>query len=150
LLEVLLHEIASEAESDVEGVRVNPTERTLQRLRKEGWQVAVVEKWLKQPGMAFGRRIDVWGIGDLLACRPATEDCPAVTALVQVTSASSHAEHRDKILGRITAEMTDKEKKAANERVAAAKTWKACGNIVWLISWRQNKRGRWIPREEQL
>lgn len=128
----------------------SPTRRTLERLRKEGWQVAIVEKYMKQEKMAFGRHFDVWGFGDLLACRPADDRLPAVTALVQVTSGSNHASRRNKMLGRITPDMDEKEIAEAKKIAAAVKTWKACGNVVWLISWTKNKDGRWTAKEEQI
>lgn len=128
---------------------MNPTQRTLNRLRREGWQVAVVEKWLKHPNMQFGRRIDVWNFGDILACRPADDRLPAVTALVQVTSGTHHADHRAKLQGRARSRKK-KDIAEAKSIAAAVRTWKACGNVVWLISWSKSKDGRWTAREEQI
>ncbi len=42
---------------------LSPTERSLQLLRKEGWTVAVVEKW----NAHIKRRQDLFGFADLLA-----------------------------------------------------------------------------------
>jgi hypothetical protein len=45
---------------------VSPTQRTLAHLRKDGWRVQVVEHW-----NAFARRrIDLFGVIDLVAVRP--------------------------------------------------------------------------------
>lgn len=67
---------------------MTPTQRTLQQLRREGWQAAVVEKWIPQAK----RRLDLFGIGDVLAIRDGE------TLLVQATSASNHAARRTKAL----------------------------------------------------
>jgi hypothetical protein len=51
--------------------KTNATQRSLKYLRERGWQCAIVEKWLPARGtMKFGVRQDVWGFGDILACRP--------------------------------------------------------------------------------
>jgi hypothetical protein len=60
---------------------VSPTGRTLNWLRREGFIVAVVEKWNPFAGI----RQDVWGIADVLACHPRDR----LILLVQTTSASN-------------------------------------------------------------
>jgi hypothetical protein len=45
---------------------MTPTARTLQLLRKEGWTVAVVEKWNPHSHI----RQDLWGFADLIAMHP--------------------------------------------------------------------------------
>ena len=51
-------------------MKTNATQRSLKELRDRGYIVHIVEKYIKHPNMAFGKRIDVWGFGDLLACHP--------------------------------------------------------------------------------
>lgn len=65
----------------------SPTQRSLQRLRKAGWLVAIVEHW-----NAFTkRRNDLFGFGDLLAVRKDT------VILVQTTSDANVAHRVAKI-----------------------------------------------------
>lgn len=59
----------------------SPTQRSLEMLRREGWKVAIVEKW----NPAVKRRQDLWGFVDILAIR-GTE-----TLAVQTTSDSNVA-----------------------------------------------------------
>jgi len=119
-----------------------PTQRSLAHLRKDGWLVCIVEKFLPaREGMPFPRRIDAFGFGDLLACRvlPACEfRGPAgQIALVQTTDHSSFSKHKDKLL--------------ALPEVAQ---WKAAGGIVLLHGWgKRGPRGKrkvWTVREEAL
>lgn len=148
-------------------MRTRSIQLSLKHLRKAGWQVAIVEKWLKAPGMKFGKRIDVWGFGDLLACLPACrkeqgfaekgntclqtpgtcESCPKwwdkersskpVTALFQTTAMSERQRHLDKI-----------------SNIPEVRIWQASGNLVILHSWRKlkprGKRERWEVKEEIL
>ena len=60
---------------------MSPTARSLSWLRREGFIVAVVEKWNPFAGI----RQDVWGIADVLACHPRDR----LILLVQTTSASN-------------------------------------------------------------
>lgn len=141
-----------------------PAERSLNELRRNGWTVAKTEYYMKHPGMPFGRRVDVWGFGDLLACRPETfRNCnwcfgqgrnnsvvcdrcmgegklkvgESGIALVQCCAGNSHAEHKEKILG-----------------ISEYKIWKAAGGRVFLQSWaKRGARGEvktWQMREEEL
>lgn len=51
--------------------KTNATQRSLKELRENGWIAHVVEKWINIPNApGGGKRIDVWGFGDILACRP--------------------------------------------------------------------------------
>lgn len=116
-----------------------PTQRSLAYLRKNGWTVCIVEKFLPaRGGMPFPRRIDAFGFGDLLACR---KDCfglhPKQIALVQTTDASSFSKHKAKILA-----------------IPEFQKWKAAGGIVLLHGWRKGgargERKTWQLREEVL
>lgn len=119
-----------------------PCQRSLQHLRENGWTVAIVEKWIPPRGkMPFGVRQDVWGFGDLLACRPRKQIGPfyydSAVALVQTTAASGHAAHKAKILA-----------------IPEFHQWKEAGGLVFLHSWgKKGPRGKrkvWTLREEQL
>src|SRR5205814_7171206 len=64
-------------------LKTSPTQRTLKLLRDEGFQVAPVERWKPAPRFnketgktelfPFGVRVDVYGFGDLLACKRSEE-----------------------------------------------------------------------------
>ena len=94
---------------------MSPTQRSLKNLRERGYMVAVVEKY----NAHIKRRIDLWGFGDLLACRLPDEDgISAMPVIVQTTTASNMASRRTKI--------------AESEE---ARFWKACGGAVLLHGW---------------
>ncbi len=102
---------------------MTPTQRSLAMLRKDGWTVAVVEKWVPYPPP--GHRVDVWGFGDLLAVHPATGE----TVLIQTTSGPNLAARRTKI-----------------ESIPEAGLWLECGNTIYLHGWRKTKpRGQTVP-----
>jgi hypothetical protein len=120
------------------------TSRTLKLLRDQGWQCQVVEKYIKFGNMKFGRRIDVFRFGDVLACRepkysPMGDHRAGEIALVQTCSSSGgdFAERRAKIL-------------ALHE----ASIWARSGGIILLIGWaRRGPRGKrklWTPKIETL
>ena len=120
--------------------KTHATQRTLKLLRDEGWSCHVVEKYIKHPNMPFGKRIDAFGIGDILACKP----LPTVDggiALVQCfpgTSGSGFAAHRKKIF-----------------EIPETKIWLRAGGKILLYGWRQKidkgkKRGRWMWRREEI
>jgi hypothetical protein len=67
---------------------MSPTERSLKLLRKEGWRVAVVEKWNPHAKV----RQDLFGFADLIAF-----GAPGIVTLVQVTSYSNMSSRRAKI-----------------------------------------------------
>lgn len=48
---------------------MTPTQRTLRRLREEGYKASVVERWLRYAGQ-FGKRQDLFGIIDVIAITP--------------------------------------------------------------------------------
>ena len=57
----------------------SPTQRSLEKLRADGWRAEVVERWI--PGANI--RKDLWGWVDILALRD------GVTLAVQTTSAAN-------------------------------------------------------------
>jgi hypothetical protein len=129
----------------VDGVAMasKPTQRSLAYLRKNGWTVCIVEKWVPPRGsMKFGVRIDAYGFGDLLACNPCPHGGfhkPAI-ALIQTTDATSFSKHKLKILG-----------------IPEFQKWKDAGGIVLLHGWRKGPkdgvrgaRKVWVLREEIL
>lgn len=117
-------------------MKTNATQRSLKELRKRGYSVCIVEKYIKFPGMPFGKRIDAFGIADLLACRAE----PPEIALVQTfpnSGGSGFAQHTAKILA-----------------IPELSVWKAAGGKVLLMGWaKQGPRGKrktWTLREEAL
>ena len=112
----------------------SPTELTLNRLRKEGWTAAVVEKW--KPCMRkgklepYGVRVDLFGLFDVLAFN----DFWIVG--IQATSAANHASRVKKM--------------QANPLLREwLVNWKHRGAQVW--TFRQKKKGaRWIERREDV
>ena len=127
-----------------------PTQRSLGHLRKNGWTVCIVEKWIPPRGnMKFGVRIDAFSFGDLLACRGNTghvsfhsgpNALPPQIALIQTTDHTSFSKHKIKILA-----------------IPEFYKWKEAGGIVLLHGWRKGPkdgvrgaRKVWILREEIL
>jgi hypothetical protein len=137
---------------------MNPNARTLEYLRREGWLCAGVEKYMKFGNMAFGRRIDVWGFGDVLACHPGDADTPPQIVLVQACAAGDRGRRRRKILGQLTeadrAKLNDKEWLEAQMVAEHAKCWKKCEGKILLIAWaKKGPRGArktWQPTIEEL
>ena len=110
---------------------VSASQRSLKHLRANGWQAAPVEKWLPPRGnMKFGRRVDVWGFGDILACRPqmkvGNKIYPPRIALVQSTTMSEWERHLEKF-------NTPEIKKFADN-------WKASNGLIFLQAWGLRKR----------
>jgi hypothetical protein len=99
---------------------MSPTERSLKLLRKEGWRVAVVEKWNPHAKV----RQDLFGFADLLAIRPHNDP-----VLVQVTSYSNMSSRRAKVL--------------ASE---AAQDWKGAGRVE-LHGWKKVGKSWMLKRE---
>ncbi len=97
---------------------MSPTARSLQRMRKEGWKVCVVEKWIPQ----MRRRIDAYGFGDILGHRLGTTGA----TLVQSTTDSHLNARLDKILA-----------------IPEAKGWLRCGNRIETHGWgKKGARGK--------
>ena len=69
----------------------SPTQRVLARLKKHLWTAQVVEKW-NAFAKPFGRRIDLFGLIDVLAIRPGT------ILGVQASSGSDVASHIKKAM----------------------------------------------------
>jgi hypothetical protein len=119
------------------------TQRSLAFLRKNGWQCAIVEKWQMRPQAKFGVRIDVWGFGDILACRrtgDAVEGHVSDIALVQTFPLSGWKDHWDKLI-----------------EIPELKFWQECGGLVFMHGWafkpKDGVRGAkkvWTLREEVL
>jgi hypothetical protein len=110
----------------------SPTQRSLAYLRKDGFTVCVVERFIPaRGGMKFPRRIDAFNFGDLLACRLGQ------IVLVQTTTKSNMAARRAKILA-----LPDFPK------------WKEAGGLVLLHGWRKagprGGRKTWQVTEEFL
>ena len=103
----------------------SPTARSLEALRRDGWTVAVAERWIPQAGI----RRDLFGMFDIVAIRT---DQAGVLG-VQATSASNHAARVTKV----------------RENPALA-IWLAAGNGAQVWSWGQDPNGRWVCRKEAL
>lgn len=98
---------------------MSPTQRTLAKLRKEGWTAAVVER--RNHG-AFVTH-DLFGFIDVLAIRDGE------TLAVQTTSGSNVSSRVRKI--------------ADAEHLAAVRS---AGWCIHVHGWRKNARGRWECR----
>jgi hypothetical protein len=120
-----------------------PVQRSLAILRENGWTVTIVEKYIKFGSMAFGKRVDVFGFGDLLACRPMMRSTdnetihPPAIALVQCCRDGDFAEHKAKILA-----------------IPEFYIWKKAHGLVFLQGWSlkgpRGQKKRWTMREEEL
>lgn len=102
---------------------MTPTQRTLERLRADGWVAAVVEKW----NPAVKRRNDLFGFIDVLAIREGE------TLAVQATSGSNVASRITKI--------------GESEHVGAVRR---AGWRIQVWGWRKNAAGRWTLRVEDV
>jgi hypothetical protein len=105
--------------------KTSPTARSMKLLRQEGFVVAPCERWVPHQNI----RVDLLGVGDLIACRPGDPG----PLLIQVTT-DDHLAHR-------------KAKAQAEPRLRA---WLGCGGCRFeLHGWR--KRGdRWHCRRVEL
>lgn len=120
---------------------MSPTQRSLIKLRSDGYAACVVEKWVPISPAGFKGpliRRDVFGFADILACKP----LKAGALLVQTTSGSNVASRVNKI-----------------KLCAAAGIWLAAGNKIEVHGWRKNgkpifpSRGKpktWICRVVQI
>lgn len=106
---------------------MTPTQRSLAKLRQDGYTVCVVEKWIPM----IHQRKDAFGFGDLLAVKVGENGA----TLVQTTSGSNFSARMEKIRG-----------------IAEAAIWLAAGNRIAVHGWRKTgprgKRKRWECREE--
>lgn len=107
---------------------MTPTQRSLKKLREEGFTVDSVERWI--PGANI--RKDFLGFSDLIAI----QDGFGIIA-VQVTVDDRRAEHRDKILGETN-----------------ALRWLTAGGRIWLETWGlhgpRGKRKLWARHREEI
>jgi hypothetical protein len=117
------------------------TQRSLKHLRKNGWQCAIVEKFLPKRGnMKFPRRIDVWNFGDILACNPTLFTSQLKIALIQTFPLARWKDHAEKLAA-----------------IPELQVWKRCGGIVLLHGWWYGPKDRirgakktWQLREQEL
>jgi len=136
-------------------LKTNAMQRSLNKLRREGWTVCVVERKIPRPGRPFPTSRDAFGFGDILACRLE----PKLIALVQTSTAARWNDHKRKILGPIhDGEFaTDEERQAAERIIADAITWANAGGVILLHGWSYRlphglkfEEKRWVCREERL
>jgi hypothetical protein len=134
--------------------KTKATQRSLAHLRRNGWQSAIVEKWIAPRGkMKFGVRVDVWGFGDILACRPPVmlpylvgsndfkvKYSKPQIALIQTFPLARWKDHWEKLL-----------------RITELKTWQDAGGMVIMHGWAfkpkdgiRGARKTWQLREEVL
>lgn len=154
--------------------KTNATARSLKRLRENGWIAWVVEKWIPPRGkMKFGIRQDVWGFGDILACRPeifeACRVCLAQGILPIPAAMGQHVPCRTcgasgkiligtKLIALVQCFPNTSGQFAAHRRkvleIPEHKTWLEAGGKIFLQGWaKQGPRGQakhWIMREEEL
>ncbi len=117
--------------------KTKAVQRSLNYLRGNGWQAAIVERWIPPRGkMKFGVRIDVWGFGDILACKPSTNSF----AIVQTFPLARWKDHTLKL-----------------SAIPELQVWKKCGGVVLIHGWalkpKNGVRGTkktWQLREETL
>jgi len=109
---------------------MSPTQRTLKRLREEGYKAWVVERWLAYAGK-FGKRQDLFGIIDVLAI--------SSDAIIGVQACSGS--------------FTEHYRKLTEEKNQESYDWILCPNrYLEIWSWRKllKERGKkmkiWQPR----
>lgn len=98
-----------------------PTKKSMDLLRAQGYQVAVVEKWVPAGPNGYKGNIitrDVWNFGDILACRP--PDTGSI--LVQTTGGTG---------GNFTARLHK------IQAIDEARKWLQCGNEIQIHGWRK-------------
>lgn len=112
---------------------MTPTQRSLEKLRSDGYSVAVVERWSPATAAGFKGpliRKDVWNFADLLAVKVGIIGA----TLVQVTTGDNHSARLEKI-----------------RQSPEAAIWMAAGNRVLLQSWSKKgqagKRKLWQARD---
>lgn len=103
----------------------SPTARTMALLRKEGCEVAIVER--KIPHCFISK--DLFGMFDLLAIHPSLKGCLGI----QCTSAANHAARVKKLLAS-----------------PILPRWLQAGNGAEVISWRKSAEGKWTARRESI
>lgn len=103
---------------------MTPTQRTLQWLRKHGYECEVTEKWVRFPGMKMGVRKDLFGFVDVIAVSEA--GCVGV----QATSYTNVSARINKING-----------------LPKALSWLKAGNRIAVVGWRKRIRGAKVTYE---
>lgn len=103
---------------------MTPTRLSLVRLRRDGFIVAVVEKWIPRLNV----RSDLWRFGDVLAVHPERREF----LIVQTTSASNVAARRAKAM-----------------QQPELRAWLLAGGRFELQGWAK-RGGRWTVRVEEL
>lgn len=103
---------------------MSPTARSLALLRHEGWQVAVVERWI--PGANV--RADLWHFADVLACHPRERRF----LLVQATTVAHIGQRLAKVRAR-----------------PEAAAWLEAGGSIEVHGWCL-RNGRWHLRRVEL
>jgi N6-adenosine-specific RNA methylase IME4 len=103
----------------------SPTQRTLAYLRRAGFLVAVVERWLPHANL----RQDLWGFADVLAVHPPD----GLFLLIQVTTAG-HVAHR-------------LAKAKARPELAA---WLRAGGRFVVHGWSRRKNGKWEVKQVEV
>jgi hypothetical protein len=102
--------------------KTSPTQRSLALLRKEGYTVAIVEKF----NFYIKIRQDLFGMFDLVCLQPQQQGVSGI----QVTSGSNLGSRKMKI-----------------EQNEVTKLWLKCGNRIWVMGWRKGgargKRKLW-------
>ncbi|MFX0022141.1 MAG: hypothetical protein ACFE9S_07430 [Candidatus Hermodarchaeota archaeon] len=112
---------------------MSPLQRSLNKLRKEGWEVYIAEKWISQAK----RRVDAFGFGDIHGYHKKFNlDFHYPSVYFQVTSGANFAARKKKILNN-----------------PKAMGWLKCGNGICIHGWskRKNKetgKYHWICQEE--
>ena len=118
--------------------KTSPTKRTLDALRKLGYDAAVVEQWIPR----VRRRRDLFGFADIIAIRPG--EVLAVQACSgggNSKRGSDHGTHRAKILAH------DPERKV--QIYDRLRNWLEAGAKFEIWSWRK-KDGRWNHKRERI
>lgn len=116
----------------------SPTQRTLDLFRDDGFDVAVVEKYVTIPGRAFGVRRDAFGFIDILAFNKWN------TTAIQATSTSNMVARINKIL---ESEVAHRWLDAGNGmRLIVVVGWKKYAKSVDRKWWRPTLR--YITRED--
>lgn len=108
---------------------MTPTQRSIAKLKADGYIVANVEKWIPQ----IRQRKDAFGFGDLLCSKIGVNGA----LLVQTTSGSNVSARLAKIRG-----------------IAEARIWIASGNAIHVHGWKKSgprgQRKVWTCRVENV
>jgi hypothetical protein len=121
--------------------KTKAVQRSMKELRRMGWQCGIVERWIPPRGkMKFGVRQDLWGFGDVLACKPSCLPEPNKIAIIQCFPMARWKDHVTKL-----------------EPLIELKIWKAAGGLVLLHGWALKPKGgvrgakkEWTLREEAM